>query len=106
MKDWYVSMIRPDMDVFDSDGVKIGTVAHVHNHPALVTAGEAGDRPPSGDVVIEVRTGLLGLGTHYFIPSSAIADVTDGGDAFLTVARDALHSSGWQTKPADVDERR
>jgi len=102
MQDLYLSTIRPDMEVCDNAGEKIGTVARVH---ALVTASVSGaDSTPSSEQgYVEVKTGVLGLGPRYYVPASAIADATDGG-VFLTVSREAIETLGWQTRPADLHD--
>src|SRR5438067_1851358 len=102
MQDLYLSSIRPDMDVCDNAGEKIGTVARVH---ALATSSVGGvDAMPSSEQgYVEVKTGVLGLGPRYFVPASAIADATDGG-VFLTVSKEALETMGWLTRPADLGD--
>ena len=52
--------ITPGMDVCDVSGEKVGTVARV---------GE----------VVEVKTGLLGLGKHLYVPPTEVDAVTDAG---------------------------
>lgn len=96
MREWDFSQIRPQIDVWDNSGEQIGSVAHVYT-AALATTGNGGTT--SGESFIEVKTGLLGLGPRYYIPESAISDVTDSG-VVLSVARGAIDSLGWQTKPA------
>lgn len=100
MDDWNMAMIHPDMDVCDSGGEKIGTVGHVYA-PALMSGGAGGNPAPGREGYIEVKTGLLGLGTRYFVPARAIIDVTEGG-VFLSVDRDALDAEGWQNRPEDL----
>jgi hypothetical protein len=77
--------------VYDVAAHKLGTVAHVH------PAAGAG-----GDDVLEVRTGLFGLGRHLFVPRGAVRDVTEGG-VFLGVTRDEIHERGWDHRPPDLD---
>jgi hypothetical protein len=102
MREWDISAIRPPFDVWDTNGEPIGVVAHVYT-PALAASGI--DRSSLGESIVEVKTGLLGLGTRYYIPESAIADVSDSG-VVLTVAHSALDGLGWQTKPAELNDRR
>ena len=85
--------IQPGMDVFDVDAHKIGTVEHFYERGMVGMA--------AGEYTVEVKTGFLGLGKHYFIPQSAVKDVTEGG-VFLNASRDAVKQSGWETKPADL----
>ena len=91
--------IQPGMDVFDVDAHKIGTVVHLHERAGTGTMGTAGATP--GEYTVEVKTGFLGLGKHYFIPQSAVRDVTEGG-VFLNASRDTVKQSGWETRPSDV----
>src|SRR6266498_739886 len=83
--------IQPGMDVFDVDAHKIGTVEHLFERGATGV----------GDYTVEVKTGFLGLGKHYFVPQSAVKDVTEGG-VFLNASRDTVKQSGWETRPADL----
>ena len=66
-------------DVYGSDGDKVGTVAEVQ---------------PS---YIVVEKGFF-FPTDYYIPTSAIAGVSDG-QVSLNVAKDAALNSGWDTVP-------
>jgi hypothetical protein len=92
--------IQPGMDVFDMDAHKIGTVVHLHERPGN---GSPGATPGDQDVV-EVKTGFLGLGKHYFVPKSAVRDVTEGG-VFLSASRDTVKTSGWEKRPDDLEVR-
>ncbi|HET7768971.1 MAG TPA: hypothetical protein VFN74_09340, partial [Chloroflexota bacterium] len=85
--------IAPGMEVYDTFDHKLGTVAHIHEGP-VGTGGQ-----PGANDVVEVRTGFLGLGKHFFIPRSAVRDVTEGG-VFLAVSRDEVHQRGWDQRPA------
>jgi hypothetical protein len=91
--------IHSGIDVCDVRGDKVGTVAHVYGH-AIPAAGEAGSvATQSREDIVEVKTGLLGLGKHLFIPTRAIEDVNAAGDCVtLNVAKDQLDPS-WETKP-------
>ena len=85
--------IQPGMDVLDVDAHKIGSVVHLHERP--------GSAASPGEYTVEVKTGFLGLGKHYFIPQSAVKDVTEGG-VFLNASRDSAKHAGWETRPADL----
>jgi hypothetical protein len=78
--------IDAEMDVCDREGNKIGKVAHVLQDTSL------------GDVV-EVKTGLFGLGKHYYIPLGEVRDVTEGG-VFLSRGRGEIDLTAWEAKPA------
>jgi hypothetical protein len=71
--------IAPGMDVCDVSGEKVGTVARV------------------GDVV-EVKTGPFGLGTHLYVPQSAVDAVTDAG-LILKHAKHEFHEVGLDAPP-------
>jgi hypothetical protein len=99
----YVGRLLPNMDVCDAKGQKIGTVARVYRDEfALALSATGGpaestpDRPPHVDVV-EVKTGLLGLGEHLFIPVDVIRDATPAC-IFLATKKDEL-AEEWHQKP-------
>ena len=71
--------ITPGMDVCDVSGEKVGTVASV------------------GDVV-EVKTGLFGLGTHLYVHPTDVDGVTDAG-VILKHAKQQFHEAGLDTRP-------
>jgi hypothetical protein len=87
--------VMPDMAVFDAEGEKIGSVSRVYQH-ALVGGDEGA--AASGEDYVEVKTGFLGLGSHYYIPFSAITDVTEGG-VFVDKPKGALDGLGWNVDP-------
>jgi hypothetical protein len=91
-----VLRIEAGMEVYDRDGHKLGTVAHLHE---LAAPGRRG--------YLEVATGLLsrlGLGRHLYVPLEALRDVTEGG-VFLTAGRDEADRADWHTRPAALDHR-
>jgi len=88
--------VASGMEVYDTFDHKLGTVAHIHEGPA-----PAGGVPGTGDVV-EVRTGLFGLGKHLFIPRSAVRDVTEGG-VFVAASREEIQRHGWDQRPEALD---
>jgi hypothetical protein len=102
----YVGRIVPDMEACDINGDKIGTVAHVYRHEfaGAGVSGASGGGLPAEDVV-EVKTGFLGLGKHFYIPTSAIQEVTQGS-VFVSKAREELSATGWDRKPDHLDEVR
>jgi hypothetical protein len=92
------------MDVFDRSSQKVGTVARVYRREAGPSA--AGAAPGAMEGFIEVKTGLLstlGLGKRYYVPFSAVHDVTEGG-VFLSFEKSALDQQGWDQKPALVEK--
>ena len=52
---------------------------------------------------MEVKTGLLGLGAHLFIPLSAIQE-TLNDCVFVAPPKEEFESLGWDDKPAYLDE--
>jgi hypothetical protein len=99
----YVGRLLPNMDVCDAAGQKIGTLVRVcRDERALALAATGGpaqsvqDRPPRPNVV-EVKTGLLGLGEHLFIPIDAVQHVTEAC-IFLTFNKDEL-AEEWRHRP-------
>jgi hypothetical protein len=112
--------VTPDLEVFDVDGHKVGSVAHVYElQPGAAdsaaaaradlgiagittTGGATGGMGLAGDGAFELKTGLFGLGKHYYIPFSAVKDVTSGG-VFLDTAKADFDAKGWHTKPDFVE---
>lgn len=74
--------IAPGLDVCDVSGEKVGTVARVRSE------------------VIEVKTGLFGLGKHLYVPPNAVDGVTDAG-VILKHPKHEFHSAGLDSPPAD-----
>ena len=99
-----LAKIRSGIDVVDVGGEKVGTVAHVYRHAVAPAADAeaAGGRPH--EEIVEVKTGLLGLGKHLYIPLHAIDTLNDAGDCLaLTVRKDQLDRS-WESKPDYLGE--
>ncbi len=94
--------IASGMDVFDRSSQKVGTVTRVYRREEGSSATAAG----ALEGFIEVKTGLLsalGLGKRYYVPFSAVHDVTEGG-VFLSVEKSAIDQQGWDQKPTLVEE--
>ena len=89
MREWDLGTIQQGLEVCDRDGEAIGTVAHILRDASPATVGG----------VIEVKTGLLGLGTHYYIPATAVEEVTAAA-VVLNRRRAEFAELGWDTKPA------
>jgi hypothetical protein len=103
MQEPYVGRIEPGMDVCDIEGHKIGTIAHVHRHAlepsTMATESSSGTvATATHDDVLEVRTGPLGLGKHFYIPWSAIHDHTSEC-VFLKSTREEVEQQGWDRRP-------
>jgi hypothetical protein len=119
----YLGRITPGMDVCDVTGEKVGSIAHIY-HLDESTAGTApstegaaaevvsesmpqstpGTAPArTGEEILEVKTGFLGLGKHWYIPISAVQEVlTDS--IFLSKSRDAFKELGYENKPEHLAE--
>ena len=92
------SKIKSGMDIYDVKGDKVGDVDRVYL-PAKVTTGAAGATPPPSDQpYIKLSKGPLGLGKDYYIPASAIKDVTDDR-VVINVDKDHLDDMGWDKRP-------
>lgn len=92
MQESYLGRIHPDMEVCDINGDKVGTVARLHRPVA-----------PQGEEVVEVKTGLLGLGTHYYVPVSAVQDATPSC-VFLANPKADFEGLGWHQRPRSLGE--
>jgi Uncharacterized protein conserved in bacteria (DUF2171) len=82
--------VAPGMDVCDVSGEKVGTVARVHH-------------PTSAQEVVEVKTGLLGLGQHLYVQSEQIDAVTDAG-VILKHAKGEFHNAGLDARPDELTD--
>ena len=88
------------MDVCDVGGDKIGTVAHIHRFSELPDPEDTSTMP---EEYIEVKTGLFGLGKHYFIPMSLIQEVlTDS--LYVDKSKEELATAGFETRPEHLPE--
>ena len=109
MSERYLGRLKPGLEVCDVSGEKVGTIARVYRYAdALVGAGDSGAtvpaaEPPSHDEIIEVKTGLFGLGSHLYIPIGAIQDMLQES-VFLSEPKSAFDRLGWHDKPAHLDE--
>jgi hypothetical protein len=101
----YLGRLEPGMDVCDVDGNKFGTIERAFRHElAPESTSETG--APVGTMtredILQVKTGLLGLGKHYYIPFSAIQDVTSGC-VFVDQSKDRIDEMGWDVRPDYLD---
>ena len=103
MQERYLGKLEPDMSVCDVSGEKIGSIARVYRHEMATIGGTEAAVAPTNEEIMEVKTGLFGLGHHYYIPLSAIEDVTEGG-VILSVSHDDLDQRGWGEKPPYLDD--
>jgi hypothetical protein len=93
------------MDVCDLDGEKVGTIGHVYRHElaSVGTQGSGSVAAMPREDVIEVKTGLFGLGKHYYVPFSAIHDVTSAC-VFINQRKDDIDGLAWDVKPDYLEE--
>ena len=96
----YLGRLEPGMDVCDVDGNKFGTIERAYrNEMAPVGAAESsGVGTMIREEILQVKTGLLGLGKHYYVPFSAIQDVTSGC-VFVNQSKDRIDDMGWDVRP-------
>ena len=89
--------ILPGMEVCDVGGDKVGSIAAVHR------IGEAPDPAPASrpDDILEVKTGLLGLGKHLYVPMSAVQEVLTES-VFLSRPKEDFDSLGYYEKPPQL----
>jgi hypothetical protein len=81
--------------VSDASGRKVGRIVRLHQ-PVDADA-ESPDGTASPDEVMEVSTGLLGLGRRVYIPLGAIRAATNG-HVLLTHTHEDFSRQGWLTK--------
>ena len=107
----YLGRLEPGMDVCDVDGNKFGSISRVFRHEmVMATAGApnaaSGSSMPEAqphEEVLEVKTGVLGLGKHLYVPFSAIQDVTSGC-VFVNQPKERVEEQGWDVKPDYLEE--
>ena len=100
----YLGRLEPGMDVCDVDGNKFGTIERVYRHELVpVDAQEPSSvGTMTREDMLRVKTGLLGLGKHYYVPFSAIQDVTTEC-VFLDQPKEHIDEIGWDVKPDYLD---
>jgi hypothetical protein len=107
MQEQYLGRLAPDMDVCDIDGERIGKLARVYRDEfatalaAVATATDDTGDQPRRPGVMEVKSGLLGLGRLY-IPISAIQDTTDR--CVFVAKKRGDRVDEWRHKPEYLDQ--
>jgi hypothetical protein len=100
----YLGRLEPGMDVCDTDGNKFGSIERVYRYE--MAAVGASDTGAEGSVprehILQVKTGLLGLGKHFYIPFSAVQDVTPEC-VFVDQSKDRIEEMGWDVRPDYLD---
>ena len=102
MQSQFVGNIHEDMEVVDLDGDKIGKVEKIYQ-PTAVSSTAASSAEPVGTPILKVSSGLFGLGKQYYIPASAVRDVTTDR-VVLDIDKDAVDSMGWDARPPWIDD--
>ena len=85
------------MDVCDVGGEKIGSVAAIHRFSQLPDPATAS----APEEILEVKTGLLGLGKHLYVPLSAVQEALTES-VFLARPKEEFESLGYYEKPAQL----
>jgi hypothetical protein len=102
MQDRFTRSIREGMDVVTYDGDKVGTVDAIFQPTAVrSTASRTGE--VAGESFMKVKSGLLGFGSEYYIPTGAVRDVTKDR-VLLDVEKDRLKSRGWDQRPPWISD--
>jgi hypothetical protein len=78
------------MDVCDVSGEKVGTVARLLQ------------QAPASEI-IEVKTGLFGMGKHLYVPTTEVDAITDGG-LVLKYPKQEFHEVGFDARPENLTE--
>ena len=99
----YLGRITPGMDVCDVTGEKVGSIAHIYRFDEGTETTDEATPTRTGEEFLEVKTGFLGLGKHYYIPMNAVQEVlTDS--IFLSKSRESFAELGFEEKPAHFAE--
>ena len=91
--------IVPGMEVCDEGGAKIGSVAVFHR--VIMPPDSATASAP--EEILEVKTGLLGLGKHLYVPMSAVQEVL-AESVFISHPKEEFESLGYYEKPAHLSK--
>ena len=102
MQDRFARSIREGMEVVTFDGDKIGSIDAIFQ-PTAVRSTAARTGEAAGESRLKVKSGLLGFGSEYYIPTSAVRDVTKDR-VILSVEKDKLESRGWDKRPAWITD--
>jgi hypothetical protein len=98
MAERYIGRIMPGQDLCDVNGDKVGSVAHVYREDENTMT----TTQPVYEDVIEVKTGILGLGEKLYVPVSAVDDATEDA-VFVAKPKDAFDEA-WRRKPEYLDK--
>ena len=96
---WAARLVTAGMAVYDAFDRRLGRVAGLQE-----AAAEGVNRAEvASDSVVEVRTGLLGLGTRLFIPWKAVSGISEG-KVFIATTRHEIYRHGWDRPPGETGE--
>jgi hypothetical protein len=98
----YIGRLEPGMDVCDLDGIKFGSIERAYRQDMASDQESSSVGTMTREDILQVKTGLLGLGKHYYVPFSAIQDVTSGC-VFLNQPKERIDEMGWDVRPDDLD---
>ena len=102
MPERYLGRIQAGMSVCDARGSRLGSVARVHRYDAGTSADEPMQRDAVGGEVLEVKTGVFGLGKHLYVPLGSIQEVVDDS-VFLVVRGLDDELDRFKHKPGHLD---
>ena len=103
MQEEQVLRLHEGMTVEDADGDKVGTVKGIVQPAAVVMRTADTTVQSGGEVYLKVHVGLPLLGKTYYIPSSAIRDVTPDR-VILVIDESKLGDQGWDQRPAGIED--
>jgi len=97
-----LGQLTPGLSVSDRDGNKLGTVERVYRRDPARTPPDDIQASTISDEVVEVKTGLFGLGKHLYVPMRAVETVTEEG-VFLDRPREEIEHAEWTSPPPQLD---
>ena len=101
----FLGRIQSGMDVCDSRGSRLGSIARVYRYDTVdeAAASLSAGAYDSYDEVIEVKRGVLGLGKRLYVPFSNIQEViTDS--VFLSIGGFDSDLEPFKHKPEYLDK--
>jgi hypothetical protein len=96
--------IEPGMEVYDSTGHEVGTIAFIFRQLHLPPSGAEPDTALIEEDMAEIKTtGFLGLGAHLHVHLSDVEQIR-GGTVFLARSLAALKESEQHDTPVPPGE--
>ncbi|MBV9597284.1 MAG: hypothetical protein JOZ87_10495 [Chloroflexi bacterium] len=103
----YLGRIQSGMDVCDSRGSRLGSVARVYRYDSHDEPDEhagGGTATAVGyDEVLEVKTGMLGLGKRLYVPFSSIQEIVSDS-VFLSIGGFDSELDQFKHRPEYLDK--